>query len=234
MPCTPKTAFVPQVWAPFLPVQNFSLSQAFNLTLFTALWRRKLSWWAWAPPNHLTVSNTHQMLFCTHTHTRSEKTTHQGAEEQAAVPTKSSANPCAVVPTGKHAPPAVCGVVCQQPEKLHPKRRRIPALSTGDLQHRLGAVCAACYPVVNAFFILKCLQVQSKIMPILSLALRFIKLVPTCTGLSLWGSCFSEVIFSCIIYFLLQWLDCRAEMRARIVFWICYQILSFLRPRKRN
>lgn len=110
VPCTPKTAFVPQVWAPFLPVQNFSLSQAFNLTLSTALWRRKLSWWAWAPPNHLTVSNTHQMLFCTHTHTRSEKTTHQGAEEQAAVPTKSSANPCAVVPTGKHAPPAVCGV----------------------------------------------------------------------------------------------------------------------------
>lgn len=51
------------------------------------------------------------MLFCTRIRTRSEKTTHQGAEEQPAVPTVSGANPHIVVPTGKRAPPAAMGCV---------------------------------------------------------------------------------------------------------------------------
>ena len=90
------------------------------------------------------------------------------------------------------------------------------------------------YPMANVLFTLKCLQAQSEKMPIFFLTLNFIKLMPACIGLSLWGSCFSEVTFSCTVYFQLQWLDCRVEMNVRIVCWVHYQIPSFLRLSKRN
>lgn len=60
------------------------------------------------------------------------------------------------------------------------------------------------YPMANVLFTLKRLQVQSEITPIFFLTLNFIKLMPACIGLSLQGSCFSEVTFSCTVYFLLQ------------------------------